>query len=182
MFLNPSMSPIHPFIMVAASTYQVVNGLSIGGWLGGYGPTTADDWEGRMPYIQLGVVIFLLGLIGNIYHDDELRELRRAAAREQQEATKVAQNAGQSVNVDKVYKIPQAGLFQHVLFPHYLCEWIEWAGWWIIGGWRCVPAQNFVVSEIAVMTPRALSGKRWYIKTFGHDKIASKKAVIPGVL
>ena len=181
-FLNPSMSPIHPIVMAAATAFQVVNGLSIGGWLAGYGPTTTKDWSSRTVYIQVGVVVFLIGLIGNIYHDGELRELRRIAVREQQKALVKAQNAGKQVNVDKVYKIPQAGLFRYCLFPHYLCEWIEWAGFWIIGGRRCVPAQNFVINEIAVMTPRALSGRRWYVKEFSADDVGKRRAILPGLL
>ena len=181
-FLNPSMSPIHPFIILSASLFQVINGTCIGGWLGGYGPTTSQDWNGRMIYIQLGLVVFLLGLIGNIYHDDELREIRRTAAREQRKAIQNAKDAGKQVNVEKVYQVPQAGLFQYILFPHYLCEWIEWVGFWIMGGRSCVPAQSFVLNEIAVMIPRALSGKRWYVNKFGLDKIAGKKAVLPGIL
>ena len=176
------MSPTHPFIVTSATVFNIFNGTSIGGWLGGYGPTTAEEWSGRIIYIQIGVVIFLLGAIGNIYHDDVLREIRRASAREQQQAAAAAQDAGKSVTTEKVYKVPQEGMFRYILFPHYLCEWIEWGGFWIIGGRTCLPAQNFVIFEILEMTPRAFSGKRWYNKNFGEEKIAGRKAVIPRML
>jgi 3-oxo-5-alpha-steroid 4-dehydrogenase 1 len=32
------------------------------------------------------------------------------------------------------------------------------------------------------MLPRALSGKRWYIEKFGEEKVANRKAIIPGLL
>jgi len=170
LFLNPSMSPIHIIVWLAALCFQLINGASIGGYLAGYGPTTADDWAGRMLTVQIGVVVFVAGLIGNIIHDDELRAIRRNAAK------------SNAKGADKVYQVPSNGLFEYILYPHYFCEWVEWLGYWIIGGWACVPARNFLLNELATMTPRALSGRRWYIQKFGAEKIGNRKAVIPGVL
>lgn len=129
-------------------------------------------------------MIFGAGLLGNIYHDDELREIRRAAARNQkkkQQAVKEGGKAGED-SVEKVYMMPKNGLFQVVLFPHYLCEWIEWGGWWVIGGLSCTPARCFLLNEIAVMLPRALNGRQWYVEKFGKDAVGKRKAIIPGVL
>ena len=84
--------------------------------------------------------------------------------------------------VDKVYMVPENGLFRVVLFPHYLCEWVEWCGFWMVGGLACVPARTFVVNEVATMLPRAVQGKRWYLERFGKDKVDGKKAVIPGLI
>jgi 3-oxo-5-alpha-steroid 4-dehydrogenase 1 len=191
-FLNPSMSPIHPLVWLFALTFQLSNGTSIGCWLGGYGPTTRAEWQkeanfkagGRMVF---GIMIWALGLLTNVYHDDELREIRRAAIRNQKKrATEADSSTGKGKSgekgVDKVYMIPQNGLFTWILYPHYLCEWIEWGGFWIVGGWGCVPARNFLVNEIAAMLPRAVSGKRWYIERFGKEKVGDRKAIIPGIL
>lgn len=134
-----------------------------------------------MIYLQIGVVLFLCGFIGNVYHDDELRELRRSSKREQEEKQR-AQGESDKKSVERVYKIPQAGLFEYILYPHYVCEWIEWTGFWIIGGRTFVPARNFVLNEVATMLPQAVLGKRWYIKRFGAEKIGRRKAVIPGLL
>ena len=179
--LNPSMQPIHPLVMFSAATFQVVNGASIGGWLAGYGPTTHEYWAERTIYVQVGVVIFSLGLLGNMYHDDHLRELRRASAREQLEANEKAKEGGKETNVNRVYKIPHAGLFRYIFYPHYLCEWVEWTGYWIIGGRLCVPAQTFVLNEVSVMVPQALSGRKWYVEKFG-DKLADRKAILPKLI
>jgi 3-oxo-5-alpha-steroid 4-dehydrogenase 1 len=186
--LQPSMSPIHPFVWAMALTFQLFNATSIGGWLAGYGPTTINDWSGSLYRIEIGIVIFAFGLLGNIYHDDDLREIRRAAMRRQKaEVEKKAKEEGKTVeqvkgSVDKVYMIPKNGLFHFILYPHYFCEWIEWGGFWMVGGWACVPARCFLINEIFSMLPRALQGWHWYVKKFGADKIGNRKAIIPGIL
>lgn len=177
---QPTMSPIHPFVFVSAAAWQIVNGLSIGGWLAGYGPQTEGDWAGRLYYIEVGLVIWGWGLLGNMFHDDDLREIRRSVIRRREE--QAAKGGKSAESVEKLYMLPKNGLFHYVLYAHYLCEWIEWAGFWMIGGWACVPARSFLLNEISTMLPRALSGKRWYIEKFGKEQVGSRKAVIPGLL
>lgn len=135
----------------------------------------AWDEQRGFPQFIAGVVIFYFGLVGNFFHDEVLREIRRKEARRQAQATK------EGVKVDKVYKIPQAGLFKYVLYPHYLCEWIEWCGFWMACGWGCEPAMAFVVNEVTTMLPRARNGYEWYVNTFGKEKIKEKWVVVPGV-
>lgn len=182
LFLNPSMSPIHISVWASALSFQLINATCIGGWLGGYGPTTKEEWTGSAMRVELGLMIFGIGLLGNMYHDDELREIRRAAARNQKRKQEEKGEKANGKSVDKVYMVPENGLFRSVLFPHYLCEWVEWGGFWMVGGLACVPARSFLVNEITAMLPRALSGKQWYIERFGKDKIGSRKAVIPGII
>nr|XP_023907933.1 uncharacterized protein C9.08c-like [Quercus suber] len=178
--LNPSMSPIHPLVFVSAFGWQICNGLSLGGWLGGYGPTTVWDWSGRLYEIEVGLVIMGWAFLGNVFHDDDLREIRRSALKRQKAA---AEKDGKPITgVDKFYMLPKNGLFHYVLYPHYFCEWVEWAGFWVVGGLHCVPARSFLLNEIATMLPRALQGREWYIKKFGKDKVGNRKAVIPGLL
>lgn len=119
-------------------------------------------------------------MLANIFHDDDLREIRRAAGRIQKE--KAERDGGKVEGVDKVYMLPKNGLFKLVLYPHYFCEWCEWAGFWIIGGWGCTPARTFLINEISTMLPRALSGKQWYEEKFGKERVGNRKAVIPGIL
>lgn len=184
LFLNPSMSPIHPTVALSAAAWQVINGISLGGWLAGYGPTTVYDWAGRLYWIEAGMVIWGWALLGNMWHDDDLREIRRSVLRQQQaEADKLpAKDRKPLRGAHKIYKMPKNGLFQLVLYPHYLFEWIEWAGFWMIGGLACGPARSFLFNEVATMLPRALSGRRWYVETFGQEKVGNKKAVIPFLL
>ncbi|KAF1810032.1 3-oxo-5-alpha-steroid 4-dehydrogenase [Eremomyces bilateralis CBS 781.70] len=176
--LNPSMSPIHPLVAFFAAGFQMANALSIGGWLAGYGPTDAGYWDGRTLQVGVGTVIWAAGLIGNIYHDDVLRDIRRVAMRKKEDD----KARGKASDSSKVYQVPEKGLFRYVLYAHYLCEWIEWTGYWVMGGVGCIPARTFVINEITTMLPRATSGKRWYIAKFGKEKIGGRKAAIPGLI
>ena len=180
LYLNPSMSPIHPIVMVSAFAWQVINGLSLGGWLAGYGPTTVWDWAGRLYMIEVGLVVWGWSFLGNLFHDDDLREIRRSAARRQKAQ---AEKDGKPVEgIEKLYMLPKNGLFHFILYPHYLCEWFEWFGFYMVGGFDCVPARTFLINEIATMLPRALSGYRWYVEKFGKERIGKRKAIIPGLL
>lgn len=174
------MSPIHAFPWVSAIFWQVMNAISLGGWLAGYGPVTKAEWHGHYAWIQIGLVIWTLGFASNIWHDDELREIRRAALRAQK---REAEKTGEPIKgVEKVYQMPENGLFKIILFPHYFSEWIEWAGYWMIGGGACVPARSFMLNDISTMLPRAVHGKKWYINKFGKEKVGSRKAVVPGII
>lgn len=185
-FLQPSMSPIHPVIWLNAVAFQVTNGLAIGGWLGAYGPTTAAAWgegPGSTLRFAAGLVIFYLGLAGNYYHDDELREIRRRAARRARDAARKDGDVTKAASiVHKHYEVPEAGLFKVVLYPHYFCEWVEWFGFWMAAGWGCLPARCFLFNEVTAMLPRAVKGRKWYAERFGEDKIRGRWAVIPGVV
>jgi len=180
-FLQPSMSPIHAVPFLGAIAFNTINGLCIGGWLAGYGPrSTVDDWAGHLYRIEIGLVVWGWSLLGNMFHDDDLREIRRAALRMQKE--KAVKDNKPIEGVDKVYMLPKNGLFHFILYPHYLCEWLEWTGFWVVGGLDCAPARNFLINEVATMLPRALSGKRWYVQKFGQERVGNRKAIIPGIL
>ena len=179
LLLNPSMSPIHPIVYLGAGAFNIINGLSLGGWLGGYGPLTRRDWRGRAYEIEIGLVIWGWGLMANIFHDDDLREIRRSAIRRQKAQ---AEKENKPIEgVEKLYMLPKNGLFNYVLYPHYLCEWFEWAGFWLVGGLHCIPARTFLINEITTMLPRAVQGKQWYIEKFGKEKVGNRKAVIPEI-
>ena len=191
------MSPIHPVLFLAALGFQLCNATCLGGWLAGYGPVTAAEWRDRRLAVVTGAIVFAVGLLGNMYHDDQLREIRRAAAREmprREDRSDDENHDDDGADRDgekrrkkrrsmaKVYAVPETGLFRWVLYPHYLCEWIEWAGFWLIGGWACVPARCFLINEVASMLPRAVMGRRWYVQRFGREKVGSRKAVVPWMI
>lgn len=180
LFLNPSMSPIHPLVFFSAISFNLVNSLCLSGWLAGYGPTTVYDWAGRLYTMEIGMVIMGWAFLGNIFHDDDLREIRRSALRRQK--AKAEKENKPLEGVEKLYMLPKNGLFHFVLFPHYLCEWIEWGGYWMIGGWNCTPARSFLINEITTMLPRAIQGRQWYIEKFGKERVGNRKAIIPGLI
>lgn len=183
--IAPSMSPMHVLIWASALGFQLVNATCLGSWLAAYGPVTEAAWEGSVPLAQFvaGIALFYVGLAANFFHDEELREIRRRERRRQDKLVRQQQGGGQgAASVDKHYRIPQAGLFRYVLYPHYLCEWIEWTGFWMAAGWGSAPARAFLVNEVFAMLPRAVNGRKWYVQTFGEDKIRSKWVVIPGLI
>ncbi|KAF2399075.1 3-oxo-5-alpha-steroid 4-dehydrogenase-like protein [Trichodelitschia bisporula] len=177
LYLNPSMSPIHPLVWIAALSFQFSNATALGGWLAGYGPTTGAYWAGRGTQVYVGAAIWLCGLVGNVYHDEVLRRLRREAARKQEKAEERGKRG-----VEKVYLLPEDGLFKWILYPHYVCEWVEWTGYWVMAGWGCGPARAFVLNEVFSMLPRAVQGKEWYVERFGGEKVGGRGSVVPGIL
>jgi len=56
-------------------------------------------------YWSIGAVLYTAGIAGNAYHHLLLRWLRPDEK-------------------DKEYKVPKGALFEYVVCPHYLCEWI----------------------------------------------------------
>jgi 3-oxo-5-alpha-steroid 4-dehydrogenase 1 len=170
---------MHVLVAALALCFQLFNAACLGSWLAGYGPTTAEEW-GSTARFTIGIAIFYLGLAGNFYHDEELREIRRTEERRQERIRKQG-GAKDGEGVGKHYRIPEAGLFRYMLYPHYFCEWIEWGGFWIAAGLGSVPARAFFINEVTTMFPRAVNGKRWYIEKFGEEKITKKWAVFPGI-
>lgn len=195
-FLQPSMSPIHVAVWGLGVYFQLSNGLCLGSWLGAYGPTTQEEWSwtgARWSPAQfaIGLAVFYLGLAGNYYHDEELREIRRRAGRRAaaEAAKDASKNGGKSVTekkkrdiAAKYYELPSAGMFKIVLYPHYFLEWVEWFGFWMAAGWGSVPARCFVVNEVFAMLPRAVRGRKWYAEKFGEEKVRNRWAVIPGMI
>ncbi|KAI9042516.1 3-oxo-5-alpha-steroid 4-dehydrogenase family protein [Aspergillus affinis] len=94
---------------------------------------------------SLGLCLFLLGMAGNIYAERTLFRLRREGA--ETRPTKKPSSSSQSTTTDsknrnsnnknkfsKVYVIPPpTGLFHSILYPHYVCEWLEWLGFALVG-------------------------------------------------
>lgn len=173
---------MHIAVCAMAFCFQICNATCLGAWLAAYGPTTQEEWAqvSPLPQFVTGLAVWYIGLSSNFFHDEELREIRRKEMRRQDEIRKKA-GGGKKVAIEKHYQIPQAGLFKYMLYPHYFCEWVEWTGFWLAAGWGCAPARAFLVNELFTMLPRAINGRKWYIDTFGEEKIKKKWTVIPGV-
>lgn len=184
LFLAPSMSPIHPFVALLMGIFQFTNSSNIACWLT-YTVITADRQQPSLISFAsvIGITLFFIGLIGNIKAETKLFELRKGAAKRKARSEGKAQ-----VTFDKVYVIPPVeGMFRTILFPHYTLEWLEWTGFWILGGaWGLgygysSPALWFVLVEIATMLPRAVSGRQWYEQKFGKRAVAGRAGAIPAL-
>lgn len=192
LYMAPSISPIHAVVSVAMIVFQFVNSSSIAGWICYDAQRQAANLSSAKVDARLisflsvlGMICFIGGLAGNVSAEWRLFELRRGAAKRK------AKSEGKAVvTYDKVYIIPESqGLFKYIMFPHYTCEWLEWTGYWILGGawglgwsWQVSAALMFLANEVVTMAPRAYTGVGWYEKKFGKRAVAGRKAVIPFVL
>jgi 3-oxo-5-alpha-steroid 4-dehydrogenase 1 len=178
LYLAPSMSPIHASIALMMVMFQYTNSSCIASWLvySEVNPSTASF---SALTSVIGLALFFLGLAGNIAAENELFALRRGAAKRKAKSEGKAQ-----VTYDKVYVIPPAsGWFKYVLSPHYVLEWLEWTGYWILGGglglgWN-TPALWFLINELVTMSPRAARARAWYEKKFGKRAVAGRGGFAP---
>lgn len=188
--LAPSMSPIHLTVASLMAVFQFMNSSSLAGWITYSARDSALLSSGTSsPLVSffsvVGLSLYILGLAGNIIAETTLFDLRRGAAKRKAKSEGRAQ-----ITYDKVYVIPPAeGLFKYILYPHYTMEWVEWAGYWILGGaWGLgygygkSAALWFLINELCTMLPRAWEGKSWYTKRFGAKAVAGRKSAIPGVI
>ncbi|CAJ1953146.1 unnamed protein product [Sphenostylis stenocarpa] len=105
-----------------------------------------------------GIVIFVVGIIGNLYHHYILSNLRGKG--------------------EKEYKIPKGGLFGFVICPHYLFEITVFYGLSFIS--QTLYAFSFAVGTTLYLLGRSYSTRKWYVSKF-EDFPKNVKAVIPFV-
>ncbi|KAL1828093.1 hypothetical protein ACET3Z_006505 [Daucus carota] len=103
-----------------------------------------------------GITIFLVGIVGNFYHHYLLSKLRKEG--------------------DKEYKIPQGGLFDLVICPHYLFEILGFIGISCMS--QTVYALSFTAGTIGYLTGRSYATRKWYLSKF-EDFPKDVKALIP---
>ncbi|KAL5362321.1 hypothetical protein BJX96DRAFT_100182 [Aspergillus floccosus] len=173
-FMAPSMSPIHLLVIAMAVAFNWLNSTCIAGWVLGYpvpvrgyatGGGLVAEQPSRavavLPYV--GVVVFGLGMLGNIRAERTLFQLRREEA--DKRATKKVDSTGPgAASYSKVYVIPPAaGLFRSILYPHYVCEWLEWVGFVLVGtavypsaSLVAAPASSAVFGSAASLLPLRL--------------------------
>jgi 3-oxo-5-alpha-steroid 4-dehydrogenase 1 len=156
----PSMSPIHVFIMSSAMLFNWFNSSCLSGWLRGYTiptiprfdpSTTPSPVATFLPIV--GVILFAIGMTGNIYSETALFRLRREEAEKRTKKTDDAQPN----KFHKVYVIPPPrGVFRYILYPHYVFEWLEWIGF-ALAGTAVVPLYALPSSGAAITPPLRLA-------------------------
>ncbi|CAJ1953144.1 unnamed protein product [Sphenostylis stenocarpa] len=105
-----------------------------------------------------GIVMFVVGIIGNFYHHCLLSNLREKG--------------------EKEYKIPKGGLFEFVICPHYLSEIIQFYGISFIS--QTLYTLCFTVGTTFYLLGRSYSTRKWYLSKF-EDFPKDVKAIIPFV-
>ena len=145
-------------IVLSAVFFNVVNGWSNGYFLGTLTKPLPGEWFQSLNF-RLGLALFLLGAVINLWSDEQLLRLRAPG--------------------ENVYKIPAGGLFRYLSCPNHFGEIIEWFGFALMA-WN-LPALGFAIWTAANLIPRAISHHRWYRQHF-PEYPTERKAVIPFVL
>lgn len=122
------------------------------------------DWL-KDPRFIIGVAIYLFGFSMNVYSDAIIRNLRSKE--------EVARG-------DKIYRIPQGGLFRYVSNPSYFTELLSFTGF-AIATWSLGAVFVLLVSA-ANLIPRAFQIHRWYHEKFGDEYPNNRKVLIPFIL
>ena len=178
-FSAPSMSPIHAVIMSFAMIFNWFNSACLAGWLRGYTVPTIPNFHTASNGIPsprsavgdllptVGVILFAIGMAGNIYSETSLFRLRREeadrrAAKKTDDGTPAgAETQGSRNKFHKVYVIPPSrGVFKYILYPHYVFEWLEWIGFALAGTavapFSALPASG-PVSSAGIASPLRLA-------------------------
>jgi len=110
----------------------------------------------------LGLAVFAVGQLGNLFHHLLLARLRRSGKQQVQK-----------------YVVPEGGLFNLVSCPHYLFEVLSWAG-------AAIAAMTVHTWLVAAWVAGMLGGRAkvttdWYRTKFGKSYPSSRKHIVPYV-
>ena len=117
-----------------------------------------DNYKNCEKSFKIGVCLYLMGEIGNLYHHYLLRRNRL------------------NNKSNKRYVIPQGGFFRFIWTPHYFFEIISWIGMMVTS--RHITFYTVLPSMFAYLFARANTTKKWYQEKFG-DECPQREAIIP---
>jgi len=181
---TPSRSKAHIIVPLCGAFFNTINGSLMAAYLSSPSAISFLSRAYSRPIFWIGVVMWALGFVGNIVHDEILFNIRRKANAKgkSKDKTKGPQK--------EHYSIPHGLLYKYISYPNYFCEWIEWLGFAL----ACSPLPDlssgsaflatvsppflFFLSEIFLMAPRAIKGHLWYKSRF-PDYPKERKAVVP---
>lgn len=144
-------------IVFSAIFFNVINAGTNGYYLG-YQENYSDSWFSDPRFI-VGLILFCIGVLVNVWADNYLIRLRS--------------------NSSQGYQIPRGGFFEYISCPNHFGEMVEWIGFAVMC-WN-LPACAFAIWTVANLFPRAWSHHRWYNKEF-ENYPSDRKAVIPFLL
>lgn len=116
------------------------------------------------PRFIIGIAIYICGFLLNLQSDSIIRNLR---SRQEVESG------------EKVYRVPEGGLFKYVTNPSYFSELLSFTGF-AIATWSLGAVFVLAVSA-ANLIPRAFQVHRWYQEKF-PDYPRERKVLIPFII
>ncbi len=138
--------------------YWMLGGIVIAAFI--YSPASAAARGANPLLLYPGLLLYVLGELGNLQSHLTLKGLRSAGGTER--------------------GIPQGALFRLVTCPNYLCEVIAWLGVYLVSGlsWGVL---IFLLVSVAQLGQWAQKKERRYRKEFG-DKYKKKRfTMLPGI-
>lgn len=143
---TPSRSSSHLSVVCAAIAFNVPNGFLLASFL--TSASTASYLTGAFtsPRFWIGIALWAVGFVGNVYHDEILLNIRRKA---------IAKGKAKELNGDDKktarphYAIPHGGMYSLISFPNYFCEWVEWFGFALAAG--PLPSSALLPSATALL-------------------------------
>lgn len=126
---TPSRSKSHLIVPLAAGCFNLVNGFLMGAYLSS--PSARAYTQGAFyePLFWIKLGLAGAGLVGNIWHDEILMNIRRKAKsgkKDDDSSNGDAKKDSSHGNKKEHYSIPHGALFTYISFPNYTCEWFEW--------------------------------------------------------
>ncbi|CAH8387729.1 unnamed protein product [Eruca vesicaria subsp. sativa] len=115
--------------------------------------------EPHFDLIPLGIAMFVVGIVGNLYHHVLLAKLR-------------------SEDGTKEYKIPKGGLFDTIICPHYLFEILVFWSFFMVS--QTIYSFTFAMGTTFYLVGRSYATRSWYLSKF-DDFPKHIKALIPFV-
>jgi hypothetical protein len=126
---------------------------------------------------KLGLVVAAIGALINSVSDEILLRQRRANTRATPTRAAARRHSAVSTNKSK-YILPSGFLFEYVLCPNYLGEFIEWLGLAVATNNAALKA--FAFWTFANLFPRAVKYRKWYADAFGEKAVGTRrKAFFP---
>ena len=161
----------------SAILFNLLNGAFIASELRAVGGTRRSR---ESPLFTIGLLFAITGAFINVFSDEVLLLLRRATSRSAPTRAAACRHSVVSTKRSK-YILPSGFLFDYVLCPNYLGEFIEWLGLAVATGNSSLYA--FAAWTFANLFPRAAHYRRWYVAQFGETAVGKRrKAFIPFVL
>ena len=129
----------------------------------------------RLMIQQLGLALFVVGTIGNLYHHYLLRLLRSS------KSSNYSSYDNEKDKKKQRYAPPTGGLFDYVVAPHYLFEIIAFVG--IACTSRSIHSLLVSLGMASYLTGRAIRTLKFYQETFDKLEFSREtKALIPFIL